>query len=1532
MEVRRVGVFHNLHYSLTSPYSFTNNTITALQNANETGVRGFLLGSLSVNSTLTDNNVDLTGSTATTTGIEVWNVKSTTPSIISGGIISGVNTGIFLNNYDGYNSNATDGAYATLSGITINPNTLGTGIRLYDNPSSTHIGVEATLGAGITINNGTNGLVVENTSAKAISPTGNIAFVGQTGDYIKLINNTNNVDATAASFEGQTGATATTAQNFAIEDKIVHKIDNAALGLVRVKSAEVFVTTNSGKIQRGIDAATASDIVNVNSGTYNEQVLVNKTVSLKGSGATKPIIDFTGTVTGKPTTFDVSVDGVTIENLNFKVDLAKLRSAIIASAAGIDNITVKDNLIEPYGTPAGSYGDRNAVSINYGGSTNYRIATGGVDNISFTGNTVTFFAPVSGFRSAVAVDEGGGTFSGNTLQTINHDAIIRFGSNGDINVTNNNFNGGGVELAEQNAGAGTITVSDNIFDATFANFSAPGTAVLRLKNNQAMNPALVSGNTFSNHEWAVSLENYDLATFNNNSFTPLANSTTYHHITINTKSISSNSNTIVQTAIGGTLTNNTFNGSGTLGGTALSFQNHDSDAATFGTFTIGNVENENIFNTGIQNFILLDGQTGSTNASTFPTYPTTGGWPTTMAAWATNLDVRNNKFDVGTGLKLPNTFSFTERNTLETLLTHKPDNAALGTISYFDPVHNLTQDTYYATIQAAVTAANANDIIQLAESTYNERVTISKSLTIQGVDKANCIVSGSGLAGFGSGFYINNGVTGVTIKDLTIQNFTGNGPNGNAGVYAIGGNNNLTVKNTIIKDNVGGSGIYANGPINTVLFDGNTISGHTNVSGAARGIVIWNGIKENITITNNEVFNNNCCGIELQEGSGTNVNVSDNNIHDNGDNGIGLIGLTGPGENTVTNNIVTNNGRFGIEIKNPNGSGASTGAGKIVISNNNITRTNPIGSEVRDIAGIAVHRRAVLSGNVDVPYGTVVSGNTVSGYTQPSNSDGFGIVMEGINHTVSGNTVSGNDVGIQRQAGHSGYPGDGDQSNLADTYFGRGNSPVTCGINLTGNILSSNTIDTRDVGNSAGQGIVVNTTTGKSFCSIQTAVNDVATVDGHTLTLSSGTYNEQVLINKSLIILGVGTTKPIIDFTGTPALASGKLTAFEITVPNVTIDNLEFKIDVSKIGSAIIASVALPGSVSNLKIQNNDIDPYRSSASTVAFGSRNAVNINYGSFRINTSNPTGILAQNNTISYDNGVDTTPGTTDDAGFRSGFAMDEGTGDFTGNTIQTISQDIEVRFTNSTNNINITNNNINGGGLNYAAPNVTGGTLNITGNTFDGTFGNTYSSSIRIRDNIAPNTINTVIENNTFNNHSWGISLENYGNVSVNNNTFTPLAGLTSYHHITVNTKENASSSATVGQTAIGGVFTNNIFNGSGVAGGFGMKFLNHDNNNASYGTITLGSVGNENTFNTGITNFIAFDSQTGSSNGSTFPIYPTTGDWPTTMACWNQNINIENNKFDVGSGLELPSAMNFTSRTNLESALIHKPDNTTIPFV
>jgi parallel beta-helix repeat protein len=369
-------------------------------------------------------------------------------------------------------------------------------------------------------------------------------------------------------------------------------------------------------------------------------------------------------------------------------------------------------------------------------------------------------------------------------------------------------------------------------------------------------------------------------------------------------------------------------------------------------------------------------------------------------------------------------------------------------------------------IQAAIDAANPNGVINVSDGSFNQRLTINKSLTLQGTGEATTILDGTGLIGNGKGIAITSGITHVTIRDLTVRNFAGFNGNTDAGIYAIGGNNNLTVERVTIKDNVGGSGFYANGPVDNVLLDYVTSSGHTI---GARGIVIWNGFKSSITITNCTVFNNNCCGIELQDGTSSGVTIENNNVYNNGDNGIGVVGLkSGAGPNVVGNNSLLNNGRFGIEIKLPDGTGLESGDGSIVVKDNVVERT-AVPTDLRDHAGIAVFRRGwvVSESNVDIPTGVVVKGNTVKGYQQPSVSEGFGIVVEGTNMTVTNNTLESNDVGIQIQAGHLPYTAntniDGDQSNLADQYFGRGNSPVASGtINL--NNLTGNGFGIRNVG------------------------------------------------------------------------------------------------------------------------------------------------------------------------------------------------------------------------------------------------------------------------------------------------------------------------------------------------------------------------------------------------------------------------------------------------------------------------------------
>lgn len=442
------------------------------------------------------------------------------------------------------------------------------------------------------------------------------------------------------------------------------------------------------------------------------------------------------------------------------------------------------------------------------------------------------------------------------------------------------------------------------------------------------------------------------------------------------------------------------------------------------------------------------------------------------------------------------------------------------------PVHNITQNTRHASIQLGVNAANVGDVLEIDPGTYAENVVVDKSLTLRGAGQGDnpavdTILDGSTLTGMG--IRLNNNVTNVTIENMRIVNYGGVNPS--AGIYGNLSNHNLTIQNVTVKGNGPGfisasGGIVLNGPIDNVLI--NNVTAHNNWG---RGIVIWNGLKTKITITNNDVRNNICCGIELQDGTASGVTLTGNTIVGNADSGMAAVGLTsGAGPNRIANNTITDNGRFGIEIKLPNGTGAATGDGSIVVENNTVSLTSTP-TDLRDWAGIAVFRRGWQPGNADIPTGVIVRNNTVSGYQQTnvgSFSDGFGIVVEGLSIQVLNNTLQNNDVGVQIQAGHLPYTAntsiDGDQSNLNDDYFGRGNAPVACA-RTDGNTYTDNDVDYRLVGAAASDSAAIyNQTAGTYHCSIQQAIDLASPSD--TIQVPDGTYIEELTISKPLTLLG----------------------------------------------------------------------------------------------------------------------------------------------------------------------------------------------------------------------------------------------------------------------------------------------------------------------------------------------------------------------------------------------------------------------------
>ena len=286
IHARRRGIFHNLYTGSPSPTDLIGNTISAIDDPNETVWDGILLASLSTDSLCEDNVIDGSAATVPSEGYEIWNVSAGYNVLLRGGSVSGVDIGVFANNFEGYSSDAGNGAHVTVEDLDIAAN--GIGVFAFDSSNSTaHAAVEVTLAAGVDIAGGVIGILIDGTNA-AVTALADVVLTGQSGDYIALANAAMDdleLDGTQVAFDGQVGSAMALVDLYALEDRMTHALDDAAVGFVRVNEDNVYVTPASGSIQRGIDAAAADDTVNVDNGLFVEQLEIAKDIELIGGGS-----------------------------------------------------------------------------------------------------------------------------------------------------------------------------------------------------------------------------------------------------------------------------------------------------------------------------------------------------------------------------------------------------------------------------------------------------------------------------------------------------------------------------------------------------------------------------------------------------------------------------------------------------------------------------------------------------------------------------------------------------------------------------------------------------------------------------------------------------------------------------------------------------------------------------------------------------------------------------------------------------------------------------------------------------------------------------------------------------------------------------------------------------------------------------------------------------------------------------------------------------------------------------------------------
>ncbi|WP_113664136.1 T9SS type A sorting domain-containing protein [Pedobacter nanyangensis] len=801
-------------------------------------------------------------------------------------------------------------------------------------------------------------------------------------------------------------------------------------------------------------------------------------------------------------------------------------------------------------------------------------------------------------------------------------------------------------------------------------------------------------------------------------------------------------------------------------------------------------------------------------------------------------------------------------------------------------------------IQAAVDAAAAGDIVNLANGTYSPVgavagyfVNINKSLTIQGASTAGTIINGT-VANYitTSNYGLRVAASDVFISDLTVTNFeTGIG----VGVDAI----NVFLAHVSASENYR-YGFYTNKSVTNLIIRFSTFNNNGNKSGtpvpsSARGIMFQSSTAnfETVEVSYNDVSFNQLVGIDFAESAYTNgIKVMENTVSSNGDSGIGMwLGKNdlSSAPTFISKNMITlaNNSRFGIEVKNVLASGANSGGGSVVISQNTITQTG-VPTDTRDFAAIAVLRRKDIYASInDQPFGAYITGNIISDIkgSALAQGDGFGIVAGGTGHSIIGNTITGTEVAIQLQKGNIGYNNiDGSSpSNPGDAntlYFDRDNSADACAY-LSGNNLVANGTDFRmvtDASTSTAAAptlVASNTTTAVRFCSIQSAIDAPSTLAGNTVNVFPGTntLTTGISIAKSISLVGNNG-----DLANKPMITGGDVAnkaLIYVAAPNVTISNLHLRFQESSFNGATTTTTAgygiksgPTGSFNNLTITDNLIEGtntnYVFNSAAIFLG---VLNTNGNDKVTILRNTVGHTVSNNALGRAVRASNINGNIDDNNFKAHYATIQA-GDMSGGAL-------------------IVNNNTLQGKLamnGYVSPGnkITNNTITSGGN--DDANGQTGADRqpalIEVISTTSPGAT-VEVSGNTLNDFKLlGLAIFYSSNVSVINNTFNPLSGSSNTVGLYFDTK--TTNSGTPGAKSFSNLIVKqNTFNTPTPlgTGHVGIKFANSYSDMALApltGAVVGGPGTAANIFSDNLTEYIRLDDRPASSTAAD-PIWSST---------------------------------------------------------
>jgi len=397
----------------------------------------------------------------------------------------------------------------------------------------------------------------------------------------------------------------------------------------------------------------------------------------------------------------------------------------------------------------------------------------------------------------------------------------------------------------------------------------------------------------------------------------------------------------------------------------------------------------------------------------------------------------------------------------------------------------------FTSIQDAINAALPKDTILVYSGTYHENVDVNKELTLRGIDTAGMPVVDAN----GTGSAIKVSADRTTIEGFKTVNAGTNG----AGIY-IYKSSNHTIKGNNASDNY--YGIWLETSSNSVIQDNIIINN-------SRGIIVSFSSNNN-TFENNDV-NGNYYGIYLQSSNNNTVENNDANL--NSWLGIGIDSASG---NTIKGNTVKSNKMYGI-----------------FLYGNNNTLTNNTAQYNKYGIYITTSDDNTLASNV-------IESNTLYGIYFTSSNNNL-VYLNKLIYNANNVWDNGNNrwnISIGNYYSNYDEPAedcsDSDSNGICDAAY---------------SIPGGSNVDNYPMIIEIPPTTYTVCAAGCDFTSIQDAIDSA--VPGDIIEVYSGTYYENVIVDKKLTLKGVNTAgMPVVD-------ANNSGDAFWLSADGITVEGFK---------------------------------------------------------------------------------------------------------------------------------------------------------------------------------------------------------------------------------------------------------------------------------------------------------------------------------------------------------------------------------------